>query len=122
MPESIETFRKKFNKEMKTGLLSMLLLYIIDQSTEPCYGYRIIRTLDEVTGGEFKLPEGTVYPILNSLRNKELLHSYWGDSPDGPRRKYYTITKQGKDALDVCLKDWKAMSLKIDSVLEAKED
>jgi DNA-binding PadR family transcriptional regulator len=43
--------------------------------------------------------EGTLYPALKRLELLGLLESYWQESSDGPRRKYYRITKTGVKAL-----------------------
>jgi PadR family transcriptional regulator PadR len=100
-------FQRKFDKELKTGLISLLVLLTIIHDPEPSYGYRIIKTLETLSNGRFKFPEGTIYPILSSLQNKGLLTSYWGDAPEGPRRKYYKLTTDGSRALKLCLADWK---------------
>ncbi|UCH88164.1 MAG: helix-turn-helix transcriptional regulator, partial [Thermoplasmata archaeon] len=80
--------------------------YIINNSQEPIYGYKIIKELNEATAEKLKFREGTVYPILRYLQTQEFLTSYLGESPNGAPRKYYTITKQGKAALDEGLKSW----------------
>ncbi len=110
MGTDIEKHRKKFDKEMKSGLLSMLVLLAIEREGRDTYGYRIIKTLETGSKGKFKFPEGTVYPILSSLSTKKLVKSYWGDPKGGPRRKYYKITPLGKKVLKVYLEDWKEVS------------
>lgn len=116
-----EGFRKKFNRELRTGLLGMLLLNIIHRSKEPLYGYRIIKEMESLSGGNFQLPEGTVYPILNSLESRGLLASSWGKGKDGPRRKYYTITEDGRISLQEILGDWRSVSRTIERMIENKE-
>ena len=100
MAGDLESFRLKFEKELKTGLLNFLILAAISSEEKPTYGYRIIRKLEASGGGKYSLPEGTVYPVLNSLSQKGFLRTYWGDSKSGPRRKYYEITPLGKKALE----------------------
>ena len=112
-----EEFRKKFNKELKTGLLGMLLLNVIARSGKPLYGYRIIKEIEKLSMGDFHLPEGTVYPLLNSLESKGLLESRWGKGKEGPRRKYYTITGAGSVSLEEILQDWRSVSRTIDVIL-----
>jgi PadR family transcriptional regulator PadR len=107
MDSNIENFRIKFEREMKTGLLSFLVLATIGSGKEPTYGYRIIKKLEASSGGRYTLPEGTVYPVLNMLSERGFLKTYWGDSRSGPRRKYYEITPEGRKALAVCLEEWK---------------
>ena len=110
MCPDLDEFEKKFNKELKTGLLSLLVLMAVNKSREPAYGYGIIKALEGASGGRFSFPEGTVYPILSSLSSKGLLKPYWGDALEGPRRKYYKLTPEGKKALKMCLVDWNTMS------------
>jgi len=115
--KGIDDFRRKFDRELKTGLLGMLLLDVIAGSTEPLYGYRIIKEIERLSDGCFQLPEGTVYPILNSLESRGLLKSRWGKGKEGPRRKYYRITEAGRVSLREMLQDWKLVSSTIEKML-----
>ena len=110
MSSDIEKHRKKFDKELKSGLLSMLVLLAIQSEGRDTYGYKIIKSLESGSQGKFKFPEGTVYPILSSLSTKGLVKSHWGSSNEGPRRKYYKITPVGKKVLKVYLEDWSEVS------------
>ena len=121
MPSKIDDHRRKFNKEVKSGLLSMLVLLAIDKDPKPSYGYRIIKTLERTSKGKFKFQEGTIYPILSSLSSKGLLSSYWGDAPEGPRRKYYKLTPNGKKALKVFLEDWSTISHTVSDIVQTLE-
>lgn len=121
MNKRIDDFLKKFNKELKTGLLSMLVLRAIASDVEPSYGYRIIKILEKSSNGKLKFPEGTIYPILSSLSNKKLLESYWGDPQGGPRRKYYKLTSDGREALLLCHDDWLAFYMLTNNVIEKLE-
>ena len=118
MAQDIEEFQRKFNKELKTGLLSMLALLTVDKDPEPSYGYRIIKDLETASGGKFTFPEGTVYPILSSLSEMGYLKAYWGEPTEGPRRKYYQITKDGKAALVMCLEEWNSTSRIVGNILD----
>lgn len=118
MEPDVEAFRRKFSRELKTGLLSMLVMLAIERGPGPTYGYAIIRALEEQSQGKFRFPEGTVYPILSSLSGKGLLEAYWGDSLEGPRRKYYRMTPAGSAALRVCLKEWSTTSEMTDEIVD----
>jgi DNA-binding PadR family transcriptional regulator len=117
MAQEIGEFQKKFNKELKTGLLSMLSLLAVDSDPEPSYGYRIIKNLEVASGGKFTFPEGTVYPILSSLTENGYLKADWGEATEGPRRKYYKITKEGKAALKMCLEEWNGASRTVNETI-----
>ncbi|MGA1822330.1 MAG: PadR family transcriptional regulator [Thermoplasmatota archaeon] len=117
MNSNLGSFRIKFEKELKTGLLSFLVLAAIDSDKGPSYGYRIIRKLEDSSKGRYSLPEGTVYPVLNSLSKRGFLKTYWGDPVSGPRRKYYEITPEGKKALGICLNEWSFITSLVDDIL-----
>jgi len=116
-----QEFRKKFNRELKTGLLGMVLLDVMNRSPEPLYGYRIIKEIEKLSDGGFVLPEGTVYPILNSLESRGLLKSEWGKGSEGPRRKYYSMTRTGKKLLSEMLSDWRNVSRTIEKMVGKEE-
>jgi len=119
MAQELADFQKKFSKELRTGLLSMLSLLAIDSAHGPTYGYRIIKDLEGASAGRFKFPEGTVYPILSQLSDMGYLKAYWGEATEGPRRKYYKITKDGKGALEMCLEEWTSTAEITTSIIES---
>jgi DNA-binding PadR family transcriptional regulator len=108
--DDIEEFRGKLRKELRTGLISVLLLDVIDQAGEEGYGYAIIRRLGDYSDGVFTFKEGTIYPILHSLLRQGLVATEWRESPSGPARKCYRLTAQGKRALQVGLEEWGEMN------------
>lgn len=118
MDQELESFRAKIEKELKTGLLSFLVLSIIGSNKEPTYGYRIIKDLDRSSNGKYSLPEGTVYPVLNSLCDRGFLKGYWGEADNGPRRKYYEITPHGRKALETCIIEWKFINELVSDMLK----
>jgi DNA-binding PadR family transcriptional regulator len=79
------------------------------------YGYDIIRQVRTLSGDRLDWSEGMIYPALRRLEQKGLLESRWVESEAGPRRKYYSITKQGKAALKVEKDAW----LTVHSTLQA---
>jgi PadR family transcriptional regulator PadR len=107
--DTIENFKNKIEREMKSGFIALLILYIINNSPDPIYGYRIIKRLNEATQGELKFREGTVYPILRYLQTQQFMTSFLGESPNGAPRKYYRITEQGKAALREGLMSWQQL-------------
>lgn len=95
------------------GILSMLLLRIVDQAED--YGYSIAVRLQEL--GFDDLTEGTVYPALNRLENKSLLSSHLVPSTSGPARKYYRTTPAGVDELGRAMTAWLALSENVERVI-----
>lgn len=118
---AVENFKNKIEREMKSGLIALLILYIITNSKDPIYGYKIIKRLNEATSGELRFKEGTVYPILRYLQTQEFMTSFLGESPNGAPRKYYEITELGKEALREGLMSWKQMRKVMTGIIKSME-
>lgn len=104
----------KVNKELLKGSTSMMVLNLLSNSN--MYGYEMIKTLKEKSQNVFELKEGTLYPILHSLEEKNLIISYW-DETTGKKRKYYSITKEGRKHLEDKKAEWKVFCNGINAVL-----
>ncbi len=63
------------------------------------YGYQIIHSMIEISGGTLEWSEGTIYPVLHRMEKDGLLRSQWKISESGRRRKYYRLTEPGKKEL-----------------------
>ncbi|RUQ28057.1 PadR family transcriptional regulator [Peribacillus cavernae] len=82
------------------------------------YGYELTELLRELSDGYIHIKEGTLYPTLKKLEEKELVKSYWKDSFEGPRRKYYYLTKLGLKELEGYVTQWEDFQLIIKKILE----
>ncbi len=80
--------------QMRKGILEYCVLSIL--SVRDAYASEIIAKLKEA---EMIVVEGTLYPILTRQKNQGLLVYRWEESPQGPPRKYYSITDSGRQAL-----------------------
>jgi PadR family transcriptional regulator PadR len=76
---------------MRKGFLEYCILLIL--KSEPAYSNDIIRILQEA---KLIVVEGTLYPLLTRLKNMNLLSYQWVESTQGPPRKYYSLTQDGK--------------------------
>ncbi|UUZ79001.1 PadR family transcriptional regulator [Paenibacillus sp. P26] len=104
------------DKEMMKGSIDILLLAELNRSDS--YGYEIVKNLKQRSNDFYDMSEGTLYPALRRLQNKALVESYWGESIDGGRRKYYRITEIGKAELARKLRQWNELHLMILNVTE----
>lgn len=106
----------KYEKQMKKGVLEILVLKLLSQ--EEKYGYQLISELKERSGGMFSLKEGTLYPILYRLEGDGLVESRWSEAKGKEiSRKYYRITKQGREEI-VCLCDlWQRFEKSVTKIL-----
>ena len=98
---------------MRRGAIEYCVLALL--LSEDRYGFSIVRTLSEADG--LVTSEGTVYPLLNRLRNDGLVDTYVRSSADGPDRRYYRITKEGKIALRSFLIQWNRFRNSVDELL-----
>ncbi len=104
----------KVSKELLKGSTTMLILNLLKDSN--MYGYEMIKRLKEKSNDVFELKEGTLYPILHGLEEKGFITSYW-DETGTKKRKYYSITKKGKEQLKERQEEWKIFSSGINQVL-----
>lgn len=105
----------KISKELLKGSTTTLILSLLN--SKPMYGYEIIKELESKSNGIFSFKEGTIYPILHSLEEKELIVSYWGEGTGKRKRKYYKINNQGKELIQEKKEEWSVFKNAVDEVL-----
>lgn len=64
------------------------------------YGYRIIQSVREISGGELKWSEPMLYPVLRRLERDGLVKSRWKNTENGRFRRYYRLTPLGYEELE----------------------
>ena len=85
--------------EIRKGLLVLAVLRVI--SRRKLY---VGELLDELSNTEFATQEGTIYPLLSKMKREGLILHEWVESPNGPPRKYYLLSKSGEQRMDELLK------------------
>ena len=100
-----DSLARKFQKDLNAGLVSLVLLGVLERSAEDLYGYEIAKRLQKANEGEALFKEGTVYPVLRALAAAGLLTSRVVPSYSGPPRRYYRITDDGR----AVLREWSAI-------------
>ncbi len=99
--------------QMRKGVLEYCVLLILSKGDS--YAPKIIAELKEE---EMIVVEGTLYPILTRQKNQGLLDYRWEESPQGPPRKYYSITERGREALKELDAVWEEMISQIKAIKE----
>src|ERR1700720_1789173 len=94
-----DTQARKFQKDLNSGLVALVLLAVLDRTTEDLYGYEIAKRLQRANEGEALFKEGTVYPVLRALSANGLLTSRVVPSYSGPPRRYYRVTDDERAVL-----------------------
>lgn len=77
---------------------------------EEAYGFGIIEEIEKISDEAIVIKEGTLYPILKTLKSKQLVRSQWRKSPAGKSRKYYTITERGKAEYKRLIIEWNQLN------------
>lgn len=101
--------------QMRKGILEYCILSIL--SREDSYAPKIIAELKEA---EMIVVEGTLYPILTRMKNSGILTYRWEESPQGPPRKYYSLTPEGREALSQLDSSWDELVGQIDTIRRRK--
>jgi PadR family transcriptional regulator PadR len=89
---------------MRKGLLEFCILHIIARGE--VYASDMI---EELTDSKMIVVEGTLYPLLNRLKNASLVSYKWVESESGPPRKYYSITEEGSRFLETLNETWDSL-------------
>lgn len=105
------------DSRLLNGAVDMLILDVLSRNDS--YGYQIAQTVMGESGGYFELKEGSLYPALHRLERQKLLRSYWVDSTEGRRRKYYKVTPAGRRALTERRDAWQKFAAGVNGVLGA---
>lgn len=109
---------KKLQKEMNSGIASLVLLSVLGQAKEPMYGYQIAKLLNDKSGNTSLMKQGALYPVLRSLASSGLLESQVEPSVSGPPRRYYTITAAGRETLEVWTEVWNQTKSFVENILK----
>ncbi|HUV01383.1 MAG TPA: PadR family transcriptional regulator [Bacteroidales bacterium] len=87
--------------QMRKGILEYCILSVLSRNS--CYASDIIKELKEA---KVIVVEGTLYPLLTRQKNAGLLSYRWEESQQGPPRKYYELTSEGREYLTDLDNSW----------------
>ena len=104
------------NSQYKKGVLELCVLSLLGKRN--CYGYEI----SEYLSNHIDIADGTVYPILRKLKSDGLLTTYLQEESGGPPRKYYSLTKLGKETYQNDRAEYLSFAKTIETLLEDNDD
>ena len=99
------------------GTLDLLILKSLVAGE--MHGLGVSRRIQQITGGTFVVKPGSLFPALHRMEEDGWISSFWGDSENNRRAKYYRLTKPGRKQLEVETKRWDRISWAIGHALEA---
>jgi len=100
------------NVQFKKGVLNLCVLVLLDKQDR--YGYELVQMISN----QISISEGSVYPLLRRLTKEGYFTTYLQESPEGPPRKYYTLTDAGREYLHEQLNEWKIFTDGVNTLIE----
>jgi DNA-binding PadR family transcriptional regulator len=95
------------NKDLVAATSTPLVLAILAEGDS--YGYAILKRVRDLSGGEMEWTDGMLYPVLHRLERSGLVESRWEDTQGGRRRKYYRVTRAGREQLTDERRQWRTV-------------
>ena len=99
------------------GTLDLLILKAL--VSEQRHGLGISRRIEQITNGTFQVKPGSLFPALHRMEEAGWLASFWGESENNRRAKYYRRTKAGERQVGVETKQWTTIAEAMASALKA---
>jgi transcriptional regulator len=104
--------------ELLQGTLDMLILKAV--SLGPLHGYGVLLRIQQISGDQLEIQQGSLYPALYRLEHQGLIGSEWGESENNRKARFYRLTAAGKRRLQAETANWNRMAEVIASILSRK--
>jgi PadR family transcriptional regulator len=108
------------SSDVLQGTLDLLILKAV--SLGPLHGYGVLLRIQQISGDELIIQQGSLYPALYRLEHQGAIASEWGESENNRRAKYYTLTALGRTRLESETEKWNRMSGIINGILRARPE
>ena len=102
------------DKDLIAASATPLVLAILAEGES--YGYAILKRVRALSAGELQWTDGMLYPILHRLDRLGYVTTEWRTPPEGRRRRYYTITEEGRTALAEQQRQWATVTRALNDV------
>lgn len=108
------------SNELLQGTLDLLILKAV--SLGPLHGYGVLLRIQQISGEELVVQQGSLYPALYRLEHQGAIASEWGESENNRRAKYYRLTELGCERLEQETARWNRMAGIINGILRAEPE
>jgi PadR family transcriptional regulator, regulatory protein PadR len=102
--------------DLLQGTLDLMVLQTLE-TMGPLHGYGIARRIEQLSGNEILLNQGTIYASLVRLQQRRWIKAEWGVSDNNRKAKFYTITKAGRRQMQEDRSNWERLSTVMSRVL-----
>jgi PadR family transcriptional regulator PadR len=103
------------------GTLGLMVIKTLE-ALGPLHGYRIARRIEQISGNQLALNQGTLYPALMKLEKAGWISSRWGTSESGRRVKLYALTRAGRKQLRDQETQWQRAASIVERFLRISEN
>ena len=103
--------------DLLQGTLDLLILKAV--SLGPLHGYGVLLRIQQISGEELAIQQGSLYPALYRLEHQGAITSEWGESENNRRAKFYKLTRTGRERLLEETGKWNRMAGIIGTILRA---
>ncbi len=101
--------------DLLQGTLDLLILKAV--SLGPLHGYGVLLRIQQISGEELAIQQGSLYPALYRLEHQGVISSEWGESENNRKAKFYSLTTVGRDRLEAETDKWNRMAGIIGNIL-----
>ena len=106
--------------DLLQGTLDLMILKAV--SLGPLHGYGVLLRIQQISGEELVIQQGSLYPALYRLEHQGAIAGEWGESENNRRAKYYRLTRSGRARLDAEREKWNRMAGIIGNILRARQE
>jgi len=106
--------------DLLQGTLDMLILKAV--SLGPLHGYGVLLRIEQISGEQLEIQQGSLYPALYRLEHQGLIASEWGESDNKRKAKFYSLTAAGRRQLHSETEKWNRMAVLIASILRTTSE
>jgi PadR family transcriptional regulator PadR len=106
--------------DLLQGTLDMLILKAV--SLGPLHGYGVLLRIQQISGEQLEIQQGSLYPALYRLEHQGWIASEWGESDNKRKAKFYSLTAAGRRQLQSETEKWNRMASLIASILRTKSE
>jgi PadR family transcriptional regulator PadR len=103
--------------DLLQGTLDVLILKTL--ALEPMHGWGISQRIQQMSSDVLKVQQGSLYPALYRLEQRNWIKPYWGISENNRRARYYELTRTGRKQLEVETSNWERLASAVSQVLQA---
>ena len=102
------------------GTLDMLILKAV--SLGPLHGYGVLLRIEQISGDQLEIQQGSLYPALYRLEHQGLIASDWGESENNRKARFYRLTAAGRKKLQKETENWNRMADVIGGILSREPE